>query len=72
MCSKAYLQADQLEVRAAGGGCFSFSLTHLAEGKPLSVPVGQSPAKLEKSILSQSVDTGNNLFAQTKLPCSRR
>lgn len=57
---------------AVVGGCFSFSPTHLAEGKALSVPVGQSPANLGKSVLSQSVDTGNNLCAQTKLPSSRR
>lgn len=72
MCSKAYLLACQLGVWAVVGGCFSFSPTHLAEGKALSVPVGQSPANLGKSVLSQSVDTGNNLCAQTKLPSSRR
>lgn len=72
MCSKAYLQAGQLGVQAVGGGCFSFSPTHLADGKDLSVPVGQSPAKLGKSILSQSVDTGNDLFAPTELSSSGR
>lgn len=47
-----------------------FSTAHLAQGEALPASVGQSSANLEKSILSQSVDIGNDLFTQTELSSS--
>lgn len=43
---------------------------HLPKGEALPASVGQSSANLGKSILSQSVDIGNDLFTQTELPSS--
>ena len=53
-----------------GGDCSCFSTAHLAKGEALPASVGQSSANLEKSILSQSVDIGNDLFTQTELSFS--
>lgn len=44
-----------------------FSTAHLAKGEALPASVGQSSANLGKSILSWSVDIGNDLFTHTEL-----
>lgn len=46
------------------------STAHQPKGEALLASVGQSSANLGKSILSQSVDIGNDLFTQTELSYS--
>lgn len=46
------------------------ALAHLAKGETSPASVGQSSAKLRKSILSWSVDIGNDIFTQTELSSS--
>lgn len=50
-----------------GGDCSGFTAAHMAKGKALPAGVGQSSANLGKSVLSRSVDTGNDIFTQTEL-----
>lgn len=46
------------------------ALAHLANGEISPASVGQSSAKLRKSVLSWSVDIGNDIFTQTELSSS--
>lgn len=46
------------------------ALAHLAKGEISPASVGQSSAKLRKSVLSWSVDIGNDIFTQTELSSS--
>lgn len=52
------------------GDASCLSTAHLPKGEALPASVGQSSANLGKSILSQSVDIGNDLFTQTELSSS--
>lgn len=63
-------ESSRLWVRGVGGDCSCFSAAHLAKGEALPASVGQSSANLGKSILSRSVDIGNDLFTQAQLSTS--